>query len=94
MNTASKTHGEDLDILLRTDENDKEGRRLIGLDEYDEQLSNYYDQRLDIMTINTPYDVSYLKVNADDKRLFTKYISKEDAEKMLKDLLDIDFKII
>ena len=94
MNTTSKTHGEDCDVLLKTDENDKEGRRLISLDEYDEQLSNYYDQCLDIMTINTPYDLSYLKVNADDKRLFTKYINKEDAEKMLKDLLDIDFKII
>lgn len=94
MNATSKTHGEDFDILLKTDENDKESRRLISLDEYDEQLSNYYDQCLDIMTINTPYDLSYLKVNADDKKLFTKYINKEDAEKMLKDLLDIDFKII
>ena len=94
MNTTSKTHGEDCDVLLRTDENDKESRRLISLDEYDERLSNYYDQRLDVMTINTPYDLSYLKVNADDKKLFTKYINKEDAEKMLKDLLDIDFKII
>lgn len=94
MHTTSKTHGEDFDILLKTDENDKESRRLISLDEYDEQLSNYYDQCLDIMTINTPYDLSYLKVNADDKKLFTKYINKEDAEKMLKDLLDIDFKII
>lgn len=94
MNTTSKTHGEDCDVLLRTDENDKESRRLISLDEYDERLSNYYDQHLDVMTINTPYDLSYLKVNADDKKLFTKYINKEDAEKMLKDLLDIDFKII
>ena len=94
MNATSKTHGEDFDILLKTDENDKESRRLISLDEYDEQLSNYYDQCLDIMTINTPYDLSYLKVNTDDKKLFTKYINKEDAEKMLKDLLDIDFKII
>ena len=94
MHTTSKTHGEDFDILLKTDENDKESRRLISLDEYDEQLSNYYDQCLDIMTINTPYDLSYLKVNVDDKKLFTKYINKEDAEKMLKDLLDIDFKII
>lgn len=94
MNTTSKTCGEDCDVLLRTDENDKESRRLISLDEYDERLSNYYDQNLDIMTINTPYDLSHLKVNADDKKLFTKYINKEDAEKMLKDLLDIDFKII
>ena len=94
MNTTSKIHGEDCDVLLRTDENDKEGRRLISLDEYDERLSNYYDQNLDVMAIKTPYDLSYLKVNADDKKLFTKYINKEDAEKMLKDLLDIDFKII
>ena len=94
MNTASKAYGEDCDVLLRTDENDKEGRRLISLDEYDERLSNYYDQNLDVMAIKTPYDLSYLKVNADDKKLFTKYINKEDAEKMLKDLLDIDFKII
>ena len=94
MNTTSKAYGEDCDVLLRTDENDKEGRRLISLDEYDERLSNYYDQNLDVMVIKTPYDLSYLKVNADDKKLFTKYINKEDAEKMLKDLLDIDFKII
>jgi hypothetical protein len=94
MNTASKRHGEDFDILLRTDENDKESRRLISLDEYDEHLSNYYDQNLDVMTINTTYDLSYLKVNADDKKLFTKHMTKEDAEKMLKELLDIDIEII